>query len=150
MSAAIRQPALRDVPRLHALIRHHAAFEKSDASLTTDELESLLLARPGPIRFLVAAEEGNGDLLGYAALTFDWSVWRARRYAHLDCLFVAEAHRGGGIGSRLLAAARAAASVEGADRLEWQTPAWNEEARRFYLREGAASEAKLRFRVTLP
>lgn len=148
MSLAIREPDHRDVPRLHALIQAHAAFERSSASLTIAELETLVLAPCKPISFRVA--DMQDDLLGYAAVTFDWSVWRARRYAHLDCLFVVEAERGRGIGRYLLAAARAIASAEAVDRLEWQTPAWNGAASRFYVREGAACQPKSRFSLTLP
>ncbi|WAJ30588.1 GNAT family N-acetyltransferase [Antarcticirhabdus aurantiaca] len=146
MTPTIRQPTPGDVPRLHALIRDHAAFERSTASLTAEALEALL--RETAIRFLVA--EGDGELQGYAAVTFDWSVWRARRYAHLDCLFVAEIHRGRGIGRWLLSRARELASSEGVDRMEWQTPAWNEDACRFYVREGASCESKARFSLALP
>lgn len=147
MSVAIREPVGRDVPRLHDLIRAHAAFERSAATLTEGELESLVLAPSRPIRFLVA--ERDGELLGYAAVTFDWSIWRARRYAHLDCLFVAEVRRGKGIGARLLTGARAVELAEGVDRMEWQTPDWNADARRFYIRQGAEAEAKTRFGLAL-
>ncbi|MDP9840645.1 GNAT superfamily N-acetyltransferase [Neorhizobium huautlense] len=128
------------------MIQEHAAFEKSVAPLTETDLDSLL--RQGEaIRFLVAAE--GQTLLGYAAITFDWSVWRAQRYAHLDCLFVCEISRGRGIGSLLLAEAKAVAKQEGVDRMEWQTPAWNEQAIRFYRREGADCQEKSRFVMIL-
>ena len=84
-------------------------------------------------------------IVGYAAVTFEWSLWRARTYGHLDCLFVAERARGRGLGSKLLEAAIGLVSTEGADRVEWQTPAWNEDAIRFYLRHGAESADKKRF-----
>ena len=148
MSEAIREPAPADAPRLHRLIRDHAAFERNAASLTLAELEGLLAAEPRPIRFLVA--ERADDLAGYAAVTFDWSIWHARRYAHLDCLFVDEAHRGQGIGQSLLSGAKAIAAAAGVDRMVWQTPDWNENARRFYIREGAESAAKWSFSVRLP
>jgi GNAT superfamily N-acetyltransferase len=129
------------------LIRQHAAFEQSAASLTLPELEDILRADQHPIRFLVA---DRGDrLIGYAAVTFDWSAWRARRYAHLDCLFVVDASRGSGIGRLLLAEATRVALAGGVDRMEWQTPAWNEDAVRFYVREGAHIQSKTRFSLRL-
>ncbi|WP_062234776.1 GNAT family N-acetyltransferase [Aureimonas sp. N4] len=147
MSSAIHEPTQEDVPHLHDLIRAHAAFERSAATLTQGELSALVLGSSRPIRFLVAKRED--ELAGYAAVTFDWSVWRARRYAHLECLFVAEASRGQGHGARLLASAQAVALAEGADRMEWQTPAWNVDASRFYSRKGAETEAKTRFTLHL-
>lgn len=147
MTLSIREPSPRHVSRLYELIQEHAAFERNTASLMLAELRRLLLVVPRPIHFLVA--ECDSDLLGYAAVTFDWSVWRARRYAYLDCLFVAQAHRGCGVGKRLLAGAKTIASAECVDRLEWQTPAWNEDAQRFYVREGAYCQAKSRFSLDL-
>jgi GNAT superfamily N-acetyltransferase len=139
----IRAAALDDVLQLHSLIQDHAAFERSAAPLTAPDLATIInLDRP-PVRLLVA---GNmGVIVGYAAVTFEWSLWRARTYGHLDCLFVAERTRGGGVGSKLLEAAIRLVSTEGADRLEWQTPAWNGNAIYFYLRHGAESADKKRF-----
>lgn len=145
MNYSIRKPSPADTSGLYQMIRDHAAFEKSAASLTALDLESL--QRQETVRFVVAAAEDG--LLGYAAVTFDWSVWRALRYAHLDCLFVSDVHRGRGIGKRLLDEAKAIAVSEGVTSMEWQTPVWNEPAIRFYLREGAACQAKSRFTMPL-
>ncbi len=141
----IRGPELSDSSGLYELIQEHAAFEKSVAPLTVIDLASLLSNEA--VRLLVAAE--GETLLGYAASTYDWSIWRATRYAHLDCLFVSAVHRGGGIGNQLLAEAKIVAGLEGVDRMEWQTPVWNEQAIRFYRREGADSQEKSRFVMPL-
>lgn len=85
MSYKIRKPSITDTSQLFQLIRGHAAFEQSAATLSESDL-ARLQSQSQVVRFLVAAE--GEVLLGYAAVTFDWSVWRARRYAHLDCLFV--------------------------------------------------------------
>ena len=87
--------------------------------------------------------------MGYAALTFDWSLWRARRYGQPDCLFVAEGARGEDAGARILDEAVRLAIGEGVDRLEWQAPAWNGSATRFYLRRGAESADKKRFALAI-
>ena len=49
------------------------------------------------------------ELIGYAACSLEFSPWRAEDHVHLDCLFIAEAHRGEGWRSALLAAVRNAA-----------------------------------------
>lgn len=147
MTLIVRATALNDVAQLHKLVRDHASFERNAASLTVSDLEAIVAADHPPIRLLVA--ESVGVLLGYAAVTFDWSLWRARRYGHLDCLFVAEGARDNGVGVKLLDEVARLASAEGADRLEWQTPAWNADAIRFYLRYGAESTDKKRLTLTI-
>lgn len=89
--------------------------------------------------------ESRTGLLGYAAATLEFSTWQAAEYLHLDCLFLRESARGAGLGQRLLTAV--AACAEGLDVMEmqWQTPAWNENARRFYRRLGAQETDKTRF-----
>ncbi len=143
MSLTVRTASSADAAQLYELIQEHAAFERTTASLTVAELGSILASGQPPTRLLVA--ESQDVIVGYSALTFDWSLWRARSYGHLDCLFVAEDVRGHGVGAMLLDAAVRLASEAGADRMEWQTPAWNEGAVRFYLRQGAESADKKRF-----
>ena len=143
MILAIRTPSIADAPQLYSLIRHHASFERSTASLTVLELETIIICDRPPVRLLVA--DHRGAIVGYAAVTFDWSLWRARPYAHLDSLFVSEDFRGNGVGAMLFNAAVRLTSEEPADRLEWQTPAWNDDAIRFYVRRGAESADKKRF-----
>lgn len=147
MSVGIRLANSEDSAALHVLIRDHAVFERSAASLTLADLADLLSSGQSSVVLLVA--DDLDTLIGYAALTFDWSLWRARRYGHLDCLFVAEAARGRGIGRALLDAAVRIARNEGVDRLEWQTPAWNEDALRFYRRQRAQGFEKVRFTMTI-
>ncbi len=146
MSFEIRRAAPQDARALLALIHAHAEFERTRASIGERQLGELLASVHAPVRVWVASAP---DLLGYVALTTDFSLWRGRYWAHLDCLFVSDACRGAGIGRALLAHAHGAARAGGADRLEWQTPAWNERAIRFYKREGAIAAAKTRFSVPL-
>lgn len=127
------------------LIREHAAYEQATAGITREELLRLLTERHVPVCLFVA----QGDRLqGYAALTFDHSLWRARRFAHLDCLFVRASDRGKGTGARLFAHVVDEARASGADRLEWQTPDWNRDAIRFYERQGGVWQSKARFSLT--
>jgi GNAT superfamily N-acetyltransferase len=143
----IRQARTTDCSDLLALIAEHAAFERSAATLVRSDLLGILSGETGPVHLIVAAVQGQ--LLGYAAVTFDFSLWRARRWAHLDCLFVSAASRGQSIGTKLLGRAVTLARQTGADRIEWQTPAWNERAIRFYERQAAVPEHKIRFGLDL-
>ncbi len=136
-----------DSKQLLRLIGEHARYEQGKASLSLEQLQGVLAAKSSPVSILVA--KGPSGLLGYAAVTFDYSLWRGAIWAHLDCLFVRAEMRGKRIGAALLDAANTLAREGRADRLEWQTPAWNQRAAAFYEREGASIEPKLRFTLHL-
>lgn len=68
----------------------------------------------------------------------------------MDCLFVRDTHRGGGVGRILMKAALEHTRLHGTTELQWQTPTWNSGAIRFYDRLGAAQQTKRRFTLTVP
>jgi len=143
----IRPARAEDGAGLLSLIQAHAEFEGGRASISEKQLDALLAASSPPTTILLAS--GREALLGYAAVTVDYALWRAHRWGHLDCLFVHSHHRGQSIGRLLLDAAARLASRLGADRMEWQTPDWNVRAAAFYAREGATAQRKLRFTMLL-
>ena len=67
------------------------------------------------------------------------------RFGHLDCLYVAEAQRGAGLGRLLVKAVASSAAARGYRELQWQTPEWNLAAIRFYESLGASRRPKERF-----
>lgn len=144
MTSIIRRAEPRDADQLLLLVRAHADFERGEATLALADLEQLLGA---PSRVELTVAEEHEVIVGYTAVTFDYSLWRARLWAHLDCLFIRPACRNRGMGKQLLEQALAQALAAGADRLEWQTPEWNKAAIRFYGREGAACQLKKRFHL---
>ena len=145
MHLRIRRARSADCAALLALVREHATFERSAATIVEPELARILAMRRPPVRIFIAA---NGDgLIAYAALTIAYALWRGRRWAHLDCLFVKADARGGGVGAALLHHVIGVSRDFGADRVEWQTPDWNERAIAFYRREGARGLNKMRFRL---
>ncbi len=147
MDFIIRCAVPADQDALFVLIRDHAQFEGAKVMLTPDRLGAVL-QNPEPSAEIFVAV-GQRDLLGYAALTYDYSLWRTHRWAHLDCLFVREVSRGRSVGRELLGAVIQAAREQGADRLEWQTPTWNERAIAFYYRQNAEGQQKMRFCIEL-
>lgn len=142
----IRRASPDDCTRLLPMIHDHAAFERSAAGLTASALNDLLHQSDPPVHLFVAELD---DLVGYAALTFDYALWQGARTGHLDCLFVATPSRGLGIGRCLMQTVADAARDAGAVRLEWQTPRWNAAAIRFYQQCGAERLEKERFRMPL-
>ncbi|ACB28350.1 GNAT family N-acetyltransferase [Methylobacterium radiotolerans] len=147
MSARVREAEASDATAILGLVQAHAAFEREVAPLSLHELHTILSADSPPTRLLVA--DGDTAPVGYAAVTFDFSLWRGRPYGHLDCLFVAASARGRGNGKQLFDAVVKLARAEGVDRLEWQTPSWNTDAIRFYLQTGALGVSKQRFAIPL-
>ncbi|MBB6301333.1 GNAT family N-acetyltransferase [Rhizobium leucaenae] len=148
MTPHIREARLSDAGVLLELIQQHAAFEQATASITKPMLVDILAAECPPTRICVA--ESPQVLLGYAAVTFDYALWSAERFAHLDCLFVHENARGQGVGGRLFRYICRTVHAAAVKRMEWQTPAWNDDAIRFYVREGGSGRHKMRFSIILP
>ncbi len=141
----LRDAAPADLPALARLCRAHALHER--APPPDDEqvarLARLLFADPARLRCLVAA--AGLRVVGYATWSLECSTWRAAEHAHLDCLFLEEAFRGRGLGRALFERVARDAAALGAPHVEWQTPAWNAAAIRFYERLGAAGLDKRRF-----
>lgn len=134
------------VAALLPLIEAHARFERASATCTADALK-FALTEPGALLFAWLAVDEMRRAIGYASATRDFSTWTGKPFLHLDCLFIAEAVRGAGVGTQLLDAVRLYAVRLGIAELQWQTPEWNAEAERFYLRQGATVTGKRRFRL---
>lgn len=132
-----------DLPGLLSLMAEHAAFEGGQVTTKAAQLSRAVFGLP-PRLFAWVAGDG-ADLLGYAAASREFSAWRGRDYLHMDCLFVSAAARNHGVGARLVDAVIGFATAQGLEEVQWQTPAWNLDAVRFYERLGAVGDQKVRF-----
>ncbi|HEU4664427.1 MAG TPA: GNAT family N-acetyltransferase [Dokdonella sp.] len=131
---------------LVALCAEHARFEGAGFAVEGKaEALAAALDAPAPRLFAWLAER-DGVAVGYASASFEYSTWDAREFLHMDCLYLRDGTRGAGIGTALLGALVAHARAHGCAELQWQTPAWNVDAARFYRRMGAAEAPKLRYR----
>ncbi|MFF9067127.1 GNAT family N-acetyltransferase [Streptomyces sp. NPDC014891] len=145
--ALVRPARPEDLARVVELVAEHAAYEKAGppAPGLAERLAGLLF---GPVtarlRCLVAVLP-DGTLAGYASCAPEISTWDGTEYLHMDCLYLTESSRGHGLGTLLMAAVRAEAAGLGLAEVQWQTPAWNEGAIRFYDRLGATPKEKLRY-----
>ena len=99
-------------------------------------------------RFVDPSEDGlllgawvGDDLVGFACLYWTFSSTHAAEIALMNDLFVADGHRGEGIGRALIDAAVEAARVRGMHSLEWLTGIDNRRAQRLYDRTEAARAA---------
>lgn len=145
----VRRARGGDVVRLLPLCVEHAAFERlpHDLAHAADALAAALDAAPPSLHAWLA--ECDGEPVAYATATFDFSTFAAARYLHLDCLYVREGWRNRAIGQQLWEAVRAFALASGCRQMQWQTPDWNADAARFYLRQGAREARKRRYVLAL-
>jgi ribosomal protein S18 acetylase RimI-like enzyme len=146
LPAVIRKAAVNDLAALVELCAAHAAFECASFSPIGLQ-ERLSVALFGPIpRALVFVAESDFKLVGYVSCSKEFSTWASREFLHMDCLYVSEAVRGQGIGRTLLECVFDEAKRQNMGEVQWQTPAWNDNAIQFYRSAGATYSMKARFR----
>ncbi|SMB97737.1 GNAT family N-acetyltransferase [Deinococcus hopiensis] len=145
----VRGVERRDLARVVELCGDHAAFERAayDPAGKQERLEQALFGEVPRLHAWVA--EQDGDLIGYATATLDYATWDAAPFVHLDCLYLRPQARGQGVGLLLLAEVLALGKRAGCVNAQWQTPQWNEDAIRFYRRQGAVGYSKCRFILPL-
>jgi GNAT superfamily N-acetyltransferase len=143
----VRTALPEDTHALASLCAAHANYERIPycANGHADRLQDALAS--GLLHAWLL--EQRDAVVGYASVTLDFATLGARRFAHLDCLYLEPAARGQGGGQALMRAVQAFAHAQGCTELQWQTPAWNHSAIRFYERLGVAGAAKQRYVLML-
>jgi len=137
VNVTIRQAAATDVPRILALIRELADYERSleEVTATEDGLRAALFAaQPAVFAHVAVADD---EVVGFALWFLNFSTWLGRHGIYLEDLYVTPAMRGHGIGKALLAELAATCTRRGYGRLEWWVLDWNEPAIGFYRSIGA-------------
>ena len=139
-----------DIASLVALCAEHARFEGAtyDGEGKMGKLSALLFGASSRLRVWIAL--ASEQSVGYASATEEFSTWNAAALLHMDCLFVRSGHRNGGVGAALLGAVVQYARIRDLREVQWQTPAWNTDACRFYRRHGATAQQKTRFSLPVP
>ncbi|MGW1811672.1 N-acetyltransferase family protein [Streptomyces sp. NPDC002078] len=147
----VRHADRADLPRVAELAAQHADYERAAPPVEdlAARLAGLLFGTPAPRLRCLVAEAPDGEIVGYATCAPELSTWDGREYLHMDCLFLAPGHRGLGLGPLLVDAVVAEARRLGLAQVQWQTPAWNEGAVRFYDRLGARAQQKLRYSLSV-
>jgi ribosomal protein S18 acetylase RimI-like enzyme len=131
----MRQASIEDAPRLVDLMTEFYAESATPLDLTraADAFETLLADdRLGKIWLIQA---GTDDV-GYAVVTFSYSMEFAGRNAFLDDLFIQSAYRGSGLGTAALAEVRAFCVRRGVRALHLETGRDNVAAQALYRRAG--------------
>ena len=142
----VRAAAAADLPaigRLGALlVRVHHEFDPRRfiaASPRTEQgYASFLGSQLDKKDVIVLVAEGNGEVLGYAYASVEGYDYMSLRgpAGVLNDIVVDPAHRGQGIGRKLLDAAMAALELRGAPRVVLSTAERNEPAQRLFAKAG--------------
>lgn len=142
----IRHAENRDIPALGNLLSqvlevHHTGrpdvFKGGARKYTDEELVNILKDETTPV---FVAEDGSGDVLGYAFCIFrqheDHNILTDVKTLYIDDLCVDETARGTGVGRALYEHVRAFAKASGCYNITLNVWAFNENAKRFYERLG--------------
>lgn len=140
-TGSIRRAAPSDEDRLLVLIREFYEIDRHEYDearvraalaplLSGDDLGQVWLISGGP--------GGAGDPVGYAVVTWGYSLESGGRDALLDEIYVRD--RGRGIGARAMEEVLAASAAAGATRMFLETEAHNERVRGFYRSLGFVAD----------
>lgn len=141
----IRFAQKKDLPQIIALCQAHADFEQAayDPVHKAELLAKFLFGQHPSLQCFVVVQENS--IVGYATFMKQFSTWDADFYLYLDCLFLKEHTRGQGLGRRLMEKITSYAKNVNCERIEWQTPTFNQKAIDFYQNLGGVSKTKERF-----
>ncbi len=142
----VRAVQKKDVRAIVELIKRHAQYEKGIFKAENKEalLTKHFFKKLSPVKCLVV--EVEAQVVGYATFSKQFSTWDADYYVYLDCLFLKEEVRGGGVGKQIMEHIKAYAKSEYCSIVQWQTPIFNEKGINFYKKIGAEAKTKERFR----
>jgi GNAT superfamily N-acetyltransferase len=129
-----RAAVVEDLTSVLAMVEKLAEFHGDKATLTLEELRTLLEGESTWIKLLVA--ESDGQLVGYAALCPLIQLQWGLRGMDMHHLFVIESHRGKGVGKKLLRAAIEEAEQSGCKYLAVGTHPENAGAQQLYMKNG--------------
>ena len=124
------------------LVRDYHEFEQvvmSDSERTAAVEPLLQVGSPLGRIWLVRRQ---GEAVGYAALCFGYSIEFRGRDAFVDELFIVEAARGNGLGSRVLGMMKSEAARLGIVALHLEVARSNTNARQFYEKCGFRSRER--------
>lgn len=142
ITSGIRLAVKADVPRIVALIKDLAIYEKSpeDARATPEQIEESLFSS-NPHAFCHVVEVEN-EVVGISIWFLNYSTWLGKPGIYLEDLYIDPLHRGKGFGLALLKELAQICLSRGYERLQWWVLDWNEPSIEFYKSLGATAMDK--------
>ncbi|MEM8871025.1 MAG: GNAT family N-acetyltransferase [Pseudomonadota bacterium] len=130
----IRPIEAADQPEWKVLWSQYLAFygAKVSEAVYTTTFARLLSTDPTEFKGMAAVEDGQ--LVGLAHYLFHRHGWRIENVVYLQDLYVLPAHRGSGLGRKLIEAVYAEADLARCPSVYWLTQDFNTEARQLYDR----------------
>lgn len=117
----------------HDLWQAYLAFYETKLPETTYARTWQRLLDPAQPLHGALAWDGERPL-GLVHFIYHPSCWTEGDYCYLQDLYVAEGHRGGGLGRALIEHVYARARADGCDRVHWLTQETNQAGRQLYDR----------------
>lgn len=133
MTTQIRKAIPSDFEAILGLIKELALFENAPEKVL-NTVEQMQEEQEFFECFVV--ETAEKEVVGMALYYFVYYTWVGKSL-YLDDLYVKEAHRGDGIGSKLLDKIFEVARQNNCKRVRWQVLNWNEPAIQLYKKLGA-------------
>lgn len=133
----IRLARKEDSPRIHALIKDLALYEKAplEAKATLEQIdESLFSDNPHAFCHVV---EVDGTVVGISIWFLNYSTWLGKPGIYLEDLYIDPDYRGKGFGLALLKELAKICIERDYERLQWWVLDWNEPSIEFYKSLGA-------------
>jgi GNAT superfamily N-acetyltransferase len=131
----VRAATVDDVDLLHRFSIDLAAYEDEPHAVTSTPQS---LARDGfgaHPQFAALIAERDGQPVGFALYTFNYSVWTAARGIFIEDIWVASGERRGGVARALMQALAQECEIKGYKRMDLNVLDWNP-ARGFYEKVG--------------
>jgi len=134
----LRPAEPRDIAAIVGLIAELAEFEQLShlLELRPQDLQRHMFGEHPVVEGLVG--ELAGEVVGYALFFTNFSTFLGKPGLYLEDLYVRPAHRGSGLGKRMLSRLAQLAVERDYGRFEWSVLDWNESAIRFYEKMGAS------------
>ncbi len=137
MEVTIRRAEAHDVPRMLALVKELATFEKEPEAVTVTEKEMYDAGFGENAVWFGWVAQQNEVIIGMAVCYTRYSTWRGRT-VYLEDIIVTDAARGRKVGERLFRECVKHAAANDYNWMRWQVLDWNVDAIRFYERFGAS------------
>jgi GNAT superfamily N-acetyltransferase len=136
MTLTMRFATPADAATILRFIRGLAEFEREPEAVraTASELRAQMELDNPPFECILA--EYGAEAVGFALFYRNYSTWTGRPGLYLEDLFVAQEHRGGGVGGALLRHLKQIVAERGWARIDWSVLNWNTNAQSFYREHG--------------